>query len=205
MPFNVLSISQVLCVTRGLDYLHTRGVIHGDVKPVGISFHPAHVSMSLTKFKQNILVNAKGDACLADFGLSIVACNKISSRDQGRRARCHSSLWVAPETLNEGRISKEVDVFCYSLVALEVRCFGNTGSCHADRSVQIFKGGSPWGQATAPQIMTNIALAKRPSRPKGAEPLELTTEVWNCLTRCWHQNPEERMTISEVLALLNTT
>jgi len=160
----------VLCVTRGLDYLHSRGVVQGDVKP------------------QNILVNAEGDACLADFGLSIVICNKSSSRGEDRRARGHSSIWVAPETLNEGRISKEVDVFCYSLVALE-----------------MFKGESPWGQATASGIMTNITLGKRPDRPKGMEQLGLTTEVWNCLTKCWRQNPEERMTISEVLALLNST
>ena len=90
--------------------------------------------MTLTKFKQNILVNTRGDACLADFGLSIVICPKILSGGEVRSARGHSSLWVAPETLNEGRISKEVDVFCYSLVALEVRrFFWDTRDCHADR------------------------------------------------------------------------
>jgi hypothetical protein len=53
--------------------------------------------------------------------------------------------------------------------------------------------------------MTNITLAKRPNRPKGTELLGLTTEVWNCLTGCWHQDPEKRMTISEVLVLLDST
>lgn len=72
-------------------------------------------------FKQNILVNAEGDACLADFGLSIVIRNKSSTGGKDREARGHSTLWVAPETLKEGRISKETDVFCYGLVALEVR------------------------------------------------------------------------------------
>jgi len=33
-----LIVMQVLGVTKGLNYLHSRGVIHGDVKPVGISF-----------------------------------------------------------------------------------------------------------------------------------------------------------------------
>lgn len=110
-----------MCVARGLDYLHSCGVVHGDVKPVCILFDPLPVDAMLTKFKPNILVNAEGDACLTDFGLSVVVCNKNSCGGEDRRARGHSSVWVAPETLNEGRISKEVDVFCYSLVALEVR------------------------------------------------------------------------------------
>jgi hypothetical protein len=102
---------------------------------VSISLDLVHADITLTLFKQNILVNAKGDACLADFGLSIVTCNKNLSRDKECRARGHSSLWAAPETLNEGRISKEVDVFCYSLVALEVHCSEDTRSCHTDGSV----------------------------------------------------------------------
>ena len=53
--------------------------------------------------------------------------------------------------------------------------------------------------------MTNITLGKRPDRPGGTELFGLTTEVWNCLTECWRQNPEERITISKALALLNST
>lgn len=109
-------------MTRGLDYLHSRGVVHGDVKPVGIFPNLFRVGIIFTKLKQNILVDSKGDACLTDFGLSIVTCSKGLSGDEDRRARGHSSIWAAPETLNEGQISKEVDVFCYGLVALEVCC-----------------------------------------------------------------------------------
>ena len=89
---------------------------------MGISLEVVHVCIKLTNFKQNILVNSEGDACLADFGLSIVTCNRSLGRNEDRRARGHSTIWVAPETLNEGQISKAVDVFCYSLVALEVGC-----------------------------------------------------------------------------------
>ena len=120
-----MSKFQVLCVAQGLNYLHSRGVVHGDVKPVGISLNLVHVCIIFTKLKSNILVNANGDACLADFGLSVITCDKNLGGDGGHRTRYHSSVWVAPETLNEGRISKEADVFCYSLVALEVRHFGN--------------------------------------------------------------------------------
>lgn len=53
--------------------------------------------------------------------------------------------------------------------------------------------------------MTMIVFGDRPDRPEGTEALGLTTELWNCLTKCWHENPEERIGISEVLALLNST
>lgn len=118
-------IFQVLGVANGLEYLHSRGVVHGDVKPVGISSNLARVGVILTDFKQNILVSDKGDACLADFGLSVVIRNKSSTGGKDREARGHSTLWVAPETLKGGQISKETDVFCYSLVALEVRSSEN--------------------------------------------------------------------------------
>ena len=72
-------------------------------------------------------------------------------------------------------------------------------------SVQIFKGGSPWGEATRVQIMVMITVGKRPDRPEGTEALGLTTELWDCLTNCWHQQPEGRITISDVLAFLNST
>ena len=76
---------------------------------------------------------------------------------------------------------------------------------HVNRSVQIFKGEPPWGGATAAQIMTKIMLGERPGRPEGTEAFGLTTELWDCLTVCWRQKPEDRITISEVLALLNST
>ena len=52
--------------------------------------------------------------------------------------------------------------------------------------------------------MTKIVLGERPERPEGAEALGLTTELWNCLKKCWDQKPEGRIGISEVLALLNS-
>ena len=74
-----------------------------------------------------------------------------------------------------------------------------------DHSIQIFKGEPPWGKATAVEIMTKIIFGKRPDRPEGTEALGLTTELWNCLTNCLHHKPEDRITISEVLAFLNST
>jgi len=75
---------------------------------------------------------------------------------------------------------------------------------HADRHAQIWKGESPWGQATAVQVMTKITLGELPPRPKGTRAPGLT-KLWNNLAMCWHANPEKRITISEILKLLRLT
>ena len=122
-PLIVTQNFQVLGVTKGLDYLHSRGVIHGDVKPVGIPFNSVPGGMVLTGRKNNILVNSNGDACLADFGLAIVARDKRSTGPEDPTVLGYSSLCAAPETLSHARISRETDVFSYSLVAIEVSSF----------------------------------------------------------------------------------
>ena len=52
--------------------------------------------------------------------------------------------------------------------------------------------------------MTKIILGERPDRPEGTGALGLTAAV-ELSNGVWHQKPEDRTTISEVLALLNST
>ena len=114
---------QILGLTKGLDYLHSRGVVHGDLRPVGSLFYTPLLNLVLTREKQNILVNAGGDACISDFGFAVVIHSNGATGHETPTARGHSSRWAAPETLKDGHISKAADVFSYGLVALEVRLF----------------------------------------------------------------------------------
>lgn len=153
---NVDRVHLVLGVAQGLEYLHSCGVVHGDVNP------------------RNILVNAEGDACLSDFGLSAAALG-----DETLEARGYDPAYVAPETLN-GLISKETDVYCFGLVVFKV-----------------LTGRSPWGQMSTCAIMASSALARSPDQPRDGNPAAL--ELWECLTAwCWPVEPEKRMTISGV-------
>lgn len=120
---NAVPRFQVLGLTEGLDYLHSRGVVHGDLRPVGSLFDIPLPSMVFTKEKQNILVNARGGACVSDFGSAVVTRSNGTTGHEGPTARGHSSRWAAPETLKDGHVSKAADVFSYGLVALEVRLF----------------------------------------------------------------------------------
>ena len=77
-----------------------------------------------TDRKQNILVNARGYACISDFGLATVIRDNGVTEHGGPIARGHNSMWAAPEILKDARTSKEADVFSYGLVAIEVRFVG---------------------------------------------------------------------------------
>ena len=106
-------------ITDGLYYLHSRNVVHGDLK--GVRDCSKSRSTVLTLGQPNVLVDATGRAQITDFGLTMVTQNQDTVRsalgDRGNTAR-----WTAPEILSEqGTYSKEADVFSFAMVMIEVR------------------------------------------------------------------------------------
>lgn len=95
----------LLCdVANGLNYLHSRGVVHGDIKGV------------------NILVDIVDDlphAYIGDLGIAIVTKN-MDSRRPPTRQDTHTPRWSAPEVLREDNPGKESDVYSFGMVMLEV-------------------------------------------------------------------------------------
>ena len=43
---------------------------------------------------------------------------------------------------------------------------------------------------------------ERPDRPQEAQELGLTDSMWEMTVRCWHQDPAQRPTMTEVIELL---
>ena len=112
---------QLSDAAAGLDFLHSRNVIHGDLKGVRDCLKLNLMSV-LTRVKSNILVDATVRARIADFGHAVDSQNLDSVRcilgELGR-----ASQWTAPEILSEeGTFSKEADVFSFAMVMIEVRC-----------------------------------------------------------------------------------
>ena len=62
---------------------------------------------------------------------------------------------------------------------------------------QVFTGGPPFSEFTAPVIISEVINGKRPARPCG-----LADSVWDITDRCWCQNPVQRPTMTEVVRLL---
>jgi len=86
---------------KGLYYLHSRNVIHGDLKG------------------SNILVDDSGHARIAGFGSATVTRSLDSSQSSSSNHR-YTALWAAPEVLNGGTYGKEADIFSFAMVMIEV-------------------------------------------------------------------------------------
>ena len=111
---------QLSGVAEGLRHLHSRDIIHGELRGVrGCSW--SRLTTSLTPRESNILVDANGNARITDFGLVMVTQDLGPLR--GGSDECgDGAQWIAPEILdNRGTYSKEADVFSFAMIAIEVR------------------------------------------------------------------------------------
>uniref|UniRef100_A0A0D9WP88 Protein kinase domain-containing protein n=1 Tax=Leersia perrieri TaxID=77586 RepID=A0A0D9WP88_9ORYZ len=98
-PENVVRLA--LDVARGMEYLHSRGVVHRDLKP------------------DNLLLDGEGSAKVADLGTSC-----LESTCRGRRGRdksCSNSnmgtyRWMAPEMFRDKGCDRKVDVYSFGVV-----------------------------------------------------------------------------------------
>ena len=198
-PPHAYSHRQLCDVAKGLEYLHTCDVIHGDLKGVSGSKHP--FTAVLTLDQKNVLVDDSGHARIADFGLATVA----QTMDSIRSASHHdcSSRWTAPEILNGGPHNKQTDIFSFAMIMIEVRhgrytaCRG-LAHCHFV-SIQIFTGAIPFNNYVTIAAMLAVAKGERPPRPMHPT---FTDTLWTLMQRCWDHTPHLRPEISEALEVL---
>ncbi|KAL1746636.1 hypothetical protein HDZ31DRAFT_33729, partial [Schizophyllum fasciatum] len=97
----------LLEIARGMEYLHSKGVLHGDLKAA------------------NVLVDDNHHAVISDFGQSEMRSEVY--RISGLGGVGHGTLrWQAPELLSGAteRITTETDVYAFSVTAVEVLGFG---------------------------------------------------------------------------------
>ncbi|KZT37802.1 kinase-like protein [Sistotremastrum suecicum HHB10207 ss-3] len=99
-------VALLLGIAKGLSYLHSRKIIHGDLKG------------------ENVLITDKGTPVLADFGLAAfddIDYTLMSSSTGGVKG---TSRWVAPELLRGGdtasKVSRGSDIWALGCIFLEV-------------------------------------------------------------------------------------
>ncbi|KAF8318085.1 kinase-like protein, partial [Clavulina sp. PMI_390] len=169
-------LSQLLGISRGVEYLHSRNppVIHGDL-------HPG-----------NVLLDWDDRAYLCDFGLSRIRHEVTRTRSMVNSQEGGYYRYMAPELTQEleerFRTSQESDVFSLAMTFL-----------HAWSGEKPF--GGKWNEW---QVAELFQKRERPPRPPFevdlADPEEAA--LWNLIVEMWAHEPRRRPSAATVVKRL---
>ena len=142
-------------IAQGVRFLHAADplIVHGDLKA------------------QNVLVDSKFRAKVADFGLS----------QKKQLGACGTPLWMAPELLNGGTNTPQTDVYAFGIVLAEV-----------------YSRKDPYEGEDTRTVLEEVADLKRPVDKRPAIPPACPSDVVSIMKDCWHKNPVFRPPFEEV-------
>ena len=113
---NELEIASICqFVLKGLEYLHDTKKIHRDIKA------------------GNILLDDKGNAKLADFGVSATLINTYSKK----KTLTGTPYWMSPEVLSNSEYNKKTDIWSLGITAIEM-AEGNPPYAHINYMRAMF-------------------------------------------------------------------
>ena len=208
----------MLDISRGLSFLHSLEIVHGDLKGVRLGPFPYHTSINNAHyfpFQPNILVDGSGRACLSDFGLATAILNCTENSVPGFRGAFE---WMAPELFtgtdgNFGLPTCKSDIFALGMVTFEVRGIRRGRPSHCAEIpyytfLQVFTGQLPFSGisiSNSSQVALSIINGKRPPRPREGKELGLSDGLWEFIQLLLAHEAEERPSVSTFADFLEKT
>ncbi|KAF7349828.1 Kinase-like protein [Mycena venus] len=155
-------------IAKGLDYLHSMNIVHGDLRG------------------NNILISDEHHACLSDFGLATTIQEADADTTAGALVsssnHAGSVRWFAPELINPEQFGCErfmktraTDVYAFACVCLE-----NDVS-------QLETGAPPFADIQEVPAMFKVLAGERPERPE-----TMSDPMWYLVNAAWAEEFRER-------------
>ncbi|XP_036683378.1 tyrosine-protein kinase HCK isoform X3 [Balaenoptera musculus] len=127
----------------------------------------------------NILVSASLVCKIADFGLArIIEDNEYTAREGAK----FPIKWTAPEAINFGSFTIKSDVWSFGILLMEIVTYGRI----------------PYPGMSNPEVIRALERGYRMPRPE-----HCPEELYNIMTRCWKNRPEERPTFEYIQSVLD--
>ncbi|KAG6816948.1 hypothetical protein H0H87_001463 [Tephrocybe sp. NHM501043] len=153
---------------KGLQYLHSKGIIHGNVKCA------------------NILVTQDREACICDFGMSKVIEDVTEKSASATLTASGSARWLAPELI-EGIVSsptKDADTYSYAMAMLEL-ITGKHPFSNRRRDASVIH-----------DIVVLKKIPTRPTETEVLP--WLSDNLWALMTECWKVPASGRPSMEQV-------
>nr|GME17211.1 mitogen-activated protein kinase kinase kinase 7-like [Ipomoea batatas] len=177
VPFSLpAAIDLMLQVARGMEYLHSKKIPHGNLNPSNI----------LVKLRRSTDMEGYLHAKVSGFGISHT--RKPHANQNGPL----SYIWHAPEVLAEQeesgncgssfKCSEKSDVYSYGMICFEVL----TGKVPFDDS-----------HLQGDKMSRNIKAGERPLFP-----FPLPKYMTSFTKKCWHSDPNQRPSFSSICRIL---
>ncbi|KAB5593188.1 hypothetical protein CTheo_3351 [Ceratobasidium theobromae] len=164
-------------ITDGIAYLHSQGIVYGDMKGANILVSQDN-TVKLTDF---------GSATMKEYTLQFTTTQTMSSM---------SLRWTAPEiVMGETGHTSEGDIYALGMASLCV-----------DTMLEVITGLPPYAEARVEQaVMWKIMSKTLPQRPEELIPSLNDNQadlLWALLTSCWKHDPPARPTAAEAQSQL---
>ncbi|KAF7308507.1 Protein kinase domain-containing protein [Mycena chlorophos] len=160
-------------VAQGLAYLHSEGIVHGDLRG------------------SNILVDDDWHARLADFGLSVLSSVPLTHTTY----RSGSTRWMGPELLfpqscglDSYRRTFASDVYSFGSVCVEL-VQGQPPFCEIKEDMAVVL-----------RVLEGYR-SPRPCDPATGQPL-ISHALWAIVERCWTHDPAQRPSMARVVEMM---